>query len=123
MALFPMGADLVDFVVLQPDRSADENPRDDPHGREDQHAEDEPGQREAGDTRRHDLRMKIVQQGQTEENDEERGGAADGELELSAHERAQKFFAMHPVVVRRGGRHEGGSLRASEESASPEKPC
>src|SRR5687767_14858880 len=54
--------DGVDLVLLERDGPLDESVRDNPHEREEQHPEDEPRQRKAGDPCAHELRREVVQQ-------------------------------------------------------------
>ena len=67
----------MDFRLFERNRTLDKKPRNDPHEREEQHAEHGPRQREAEHPRGHGFRKEIVQQRQTEERNEERGGAGD----------------------------------------------
>src|SRR6478735_6694770 len=90
------------LVLLQRDRLLDEAPGDDPHEGEKQHAEDQPAQREPRHARRHERRRVVVQQRHAEQCDQEGRGTGDGELQLPAHQRVEKFLAVHPVFV--GGR-------------------
>ena len=87
------------FGLFEGHGAGDEDAGDDPDEGEKEHAEDEPGQGESADPLCHDVRDKIVRQGQAEEKDEKGGGAGDGEAQLAAHEVVQKLLAVNEIVV------------------------
>src|SRR5450432_1755562 len=109
----------IDLVLLQRDGALDEFPRDDPDEGEEQHAENKPAQRETGHPGGHERRGEIVEQRQTKQRDQKRGGTGHGKLKLTAHERVQNLLAMHSVRTGRDGRHRIESYKPPPNRASP----
>ena len=61
--LDPAVLNLRNFIIFQPNRAANKIPRDRPHRRKKEHAQNEPAQREAGDAGGHQSRRPIVGEG------------------------------------------------------------
>src|SRR5260221_14308316 len=93
--LAPFAGHFCSFSLFKCYRTPNEQPGDQPDKRKKEHAQNEPGECEAEDSRCHQFRQKIIEQRQTQQRDHKGGSADDRELELTTHQAAKKILAMH----------------------------